>query len=202
LNTFLVKNGYMNLKSNVLGMPMELDDLTSGKSPFDSVDWERTQAYGLGLGMGFLNILGREPQGAVTPEQAKAVGASLAAALKSYVDPHTGMHPIREVYLRDDIYSGYDETITPDFRIATAPPYRISWDTTLGGMPAEITDINDRTWSGDHCSLAPEDVMGILFTSRPIAAQTVEMADMCPSMLSVLGVTTTETLDGKSIFAP
>ena len=124
----------------------------------------------------------------------------LAEDFKAFVDEKTGLHPVRDVHLRDDIYRGYDPGTTPDLRVSTAVNYRVSWDTTLGGMPEELTEINPRNWSGDHCSLDPRDVKGILFSSEPIQTEDPHMADICPSILKVLGVNHGIDMDGRIIF--
>jgi predicted AlkP superfamily phosphohydrolase/phosphomutase len=196
-NTWLVDQGYMKLKKNVLGEPMELDDLNNKSSPLEFVDWENTKAYAFGLGMIFINLEGREPEGSVSKEEYDEVCRQLAADLEAYVDPKTGLKPVTRVFLRDEIYHGYDPKETPDLRVATAFNFRVSWDTTLGGMPAEIVEPNPRNWSGDHCSLDPEDVKGILFTSRPITKENPRMADICPSIMSFLGVDHGIDMDGE-----
>ena len=87
-------------------------------------------------------------------------------------------------------------------RVATALNYRVSWETTLGGMPAEVTEPNLKNWSGDHCSLDPRDVRGILFSSIPFGDKEPEMADMCPSILDLLEVVHGINMDGKPLFKP
>ena len=198
-NTWLVKEGFLKLKKNVLGTRMKLEDLSTGSTPFNFVDWENTKAYALGLGMVFINLEGREPEGSVKPEDYDAVCKEIAEKLEAYVDETTGTKPIKKVFFRDDIYRGYDPGETPDLRVANSPLWRVSWDSTLGGMPAEITEDNDQNWSGDHCSLDPEDVKGILFSSKPIRSEQPNMADICPSMLQLLGVKTSIEMDGKPI---
>ena len=200
LNTWLVQNGYMKLKKNVLGVPMKLDDLQTSTTPFNFVEWAETKAYALGLGMVFINLEGREPEGSVKADEYDALCRQLSADLEAFVDEKTGINPVRKVYLRDEIYNDYDAGVTPDLRVANTPLYRVSWDTTLGGMPAEMTEINSRNWSGDHCSLDPRDVQGILFSSIPIKSADPQMADMCPSILSLLGVTHDIRMDGVSVF--
>jgi len=112
------------------------------------------------------------------------------------------LRPVREVFQRDQIYSGYDPDSTPDLRVATALNYRVSWDTTLGGMPEEVTEINPRNWSGDHCSLDPRDVRGILFASIPFDGDAPDMADLCPSILALMHVEHDVAMDGSSLFTP
>ena len=68
LNTWLVKNGFMAVKGNALkSEDMKLEDLiTAGQAEFFSyVDWDKTQAYSLGLGQIYINLEGRESLGAV-----------------------------------------------------------------------------------------------------------------------------------------
>lgn len=199
-NTWLVQEGYLKLKKNVLGQRMKLEDLQTGSTPFQYVDWENTKAYALGLGMIFLNVEGREPEGSVSAEEYDAVAKEIAQKLEAYVDETTGTNPIKRVFFRDEIYNDYDKGETPDLRVANSPLWRVSWDSTLGGMPDKITENNLQNWSGDHCSLDPEDVKGILFSSKPIKNPDPHMADMCPTMLDLLGVQTTIKMDGQSLF--
>lgn len=171
-NTWLVENGYLKLKKNVLGVPMKLDDLANQSTPFSAVDWENTQAYAMGLGMVFINLKGREPHGSVDPDSYDALCAELREKFEAFVDEKTGLKPVSKVFTRDEMYRGFNRGFTPDLRVATAHPYRVSWDTTLGGMPAEMTTDNLQNWSGDHCSMNPEEVKGILFTSVPLKRRT------------------------------
>jgi len=201
-NTWLVKNGYMSLKRNVLGEEMKLDDLENKFTPLDFVDWENTKAYAMALGQIFINLEGREKEGSVAPSEYEAVRQQLRADLLAFVDEHTGANPIREVYFRDQIYTDFDPATTPDLRAATAVNYRVSWDTTLGGMPEALTEPNLRNWSGDHCSNDPRDVPGILFSSVPITREGQPyIGDLCPSILSVLGIEHGIRMDGEILFA-
>lgn len=202
LNTWLVANGYMKLKKNVLGVPMKLDDLQGNSTPFDFVDWENTKAYAMGLGMIFINLEGREPEGSVKPEDYETVAKQLAADLEAFVDEETGRNPVRKVYLRDEMYSGYDPEVTPDLRVANSLDYRVSWETTLGGMPEKMTEINPRNWSGDHCSMDPRDVKGIFFSSVPFGNTDPHMADMAPTILSILGIDHGIDMDGQPLIQP
>jgi len=201
-NTWLVENGYMKLKKNVLGEPMKLDDLESRSTPLEFVDWAETDAYAMGLGQVFINLEGREAEGSVTEEEYDAVRQRLRDDLKAFVDEKTGLKPVRDVYFRDEIYTDYDPDVTPDLRVTTALDYRVSWETTLGGMPAELTEPNLRNWSGDHCSNDPADVPGILFSSRPLTREAPYIGDICPTILDVLGVAHDIQMDGTNLFDP
>jgi hypothetical protein len=58
---------------------------------------------------------------------------------------------------------------------------------------------NLKPWSGDHCSLEPSFVKGILFINRRVPLTGPRMVDMAPTMLEGTGATVPEGLDGISL---
>lgn len=169
MNTWLVRNGFMKLKGQDVSKLQTLDDLFVAGQFWENVDWERTQAYAVGLGGIYINMLGREKYGIVTPGQEyDAVCRQIQEQMEAYVDPETGLHPISKVYDRDEMYQTYDPDLIPDLRAANNPNYRVSWQTSLGGVPKDMFETNEDKWSGDHCSLDPELVKGILFANKPL----------------------------------
>ena len=203
-NTWLVRNGYMTLRG-AEGSARTLEDLfdRGGESLFRNVDWSRTKAYAMGLGNIYINLQGREPQGIVRPgEEYDRVVRGIKEGLEALVDEKTGEHPVTRVYRRDEIYRKYDPALIPDIRVANALGYRVSWQTTLGGIPPDVMDDNLKAWSGDHCSNEPALVKGIFFSSRRIARSDPKILDLCPTILSALGVSVPADLDGVDLFAP
>ena len=87
LNTWLLKHGYITLKSEANADQNEA---------FANVDWSRTRAYGLGLNGFYLNLRGREREGIVEP------GPQADALLKEIKDKETA-HRARSAkqYRRD-----------------------------------------------------------------------------------------------------
>ena len=170
MNTWLARNGYIKLKGQDSSKLLTLDDLFGSGQFWQNVDWDRTQAYAVGLGGIYINVLGRERRGIVTPgAEYEDICRRIVEEMEAYVDPETGEHPVSKVYDRDDMYQpGYDPDLIPDLRAANNPNYRVSWQTSLGGIPKEMFEINEDKWSGDHCSLDPELVKGILFSNRPL----------------------------------
>jgi hypothetical protein len=60
---------------------------------------------------------------------------------------------------------------------------------------------NKQVWSGDHCSLDPDLVPGILFSSRKLlAGHAAAIADVPATILKALGVPPPEKLDGVPLF--
>ncbi len=167
---------------------------------FSDVDWSKTKAYSIGFGSVYLNLKGREKHGSVPANQARQVSKEIAQKMKECTDPLTGIKAIKEVYLRDDIYSGPYVNDAPDLIIGFKPGYRVSWQTAIGGAPAGLFDDNFKAWSGDHC-INPKAVPGILFVNRKITATNPQIIDIAPTILDVLGLAVPDEIDGTSLFA-
>ncbi|MDT8319636.1 MAG: alkaline phosphatase family protein [Xanthomonadales bacterium] len=134
---------------------------------FAAVDWSRSKAYAVGLNSIFINRAGREAQGIVDDKAAAAIKRRIMSELPAMTDPVSGLSVVREVYDGAVIYAGNANNDAPDLVVGYQPGFRASWQTTLGGVPAELLEDNRKKWSGDHC-VAPDAVPGVLFTSfRP-----------------------------------
>ena len=207
INRWLVDNGYMVLKKGMDpcaaadGTTRSLDDLFERpQGVFAEVDWSRTRAFAMGLGNVYVNLAGREPQGIVRPgEEYDRLLADLSSGLEALVDPKDGARPIAKVHRRDEMYSGYDPELVPDLRVSNEVNYRVSWDTVLGGIPCDEVVDNANPWSGDHCSVEPGLVRGILFSSKSLNTQDPVMADLAPTILRALGLEPPAGLDGQPL---
>jgi predicted AlkP superfamily phosphohydrolase/phosphomutase len=155
-NTWLVRNGFMSLKGQN-NDPPPWRSFFDTRDLFANVDWARTKAYRPGTGLHL-----REPRGAREAGDGDARtgvrggGAADQGGLEALVDPDTGEHPIARVFTRDEMYTGFDPNTIPDLRAANALNYRVSWQTSLGGVPPDLMEDNLKPWSGDHCSNDPE----------------------------------------------
>jgi predicted AlkP superfamily phosphohydrolase/phosphomutase len=202
-NTWLVKNGWMVLKEGPTGTRSLEDLFDRGETGefFKYVDWSRTRAYAMGLGSIYINLAGREPRGSVAPgEEYESVRQGIIEGLQAYVDPDTGEHPVLHVYRREEMYRGFDPALLPDLRAANGENYRVGWQTALGEVPPKIVEDNLKIWSGDHCSVDPSLVPGILFSSRKIARDHPGIQDVFPSVLQALGLPPVDGIDGLSFF--
>ena len=199
LNTWLVRNGFMTLKGQT-NDAATLEKLFDTRDLFQNVDWARTKAYALGFGGIYLNVVGREGDGSVMPGQEyDEIRRKIREGLEALVDPVTGDHPIARVWTREELYTGFDANLIPDLRAGNSLNYRVSWQTALGGVPAEVLEDNHKAWSGDHCSTDPDLVRGILFVNRKLAKPDPAMVDIAPTVLKTLGVTIPSTMDGKPL---
>ncbi|HEX7677508.1 MAG TPA: nucleotide pyrophosphatase, partial [Thermoanaerobaculia bacterium] len=143
----------------------------------------------------------REAQGIVNPgPEYDALKAELKARLVTMTDPETMEHPVRRVLAREEIYRQFDPNMIPDLFVTNNDGYRVSWQTSLGGIPKQLIEPNKQVWSGYHCSVDPEIVKGIFFYNRKVATDRAPyIADIYPTVLGLLGVKAPYELDGVEL---
>jgi predicted AlkP superfamily phosphohydrolase/phosphomutase len=200
-NTWLVVNGYMTLKNGVRVKDRNVEMLFDQGQFWENVDWSHTRAYAMGLGELYINTAGREGHGIVQPgAEAEALKAELKQRLVAFTDPENGEHPVRRVLSREEIYHSFDPNLIPDLFVTNNDGYRVSWQTSLGGIPKDLLEPNKQPWSGDHCSVDPEIVKGIFFYNRKLASDRAPyIADIYPTVLGLLGVKAPYELDGVEL---
>ena len=193
LNTWLLDKGYIVLKD-----PSKQE---SGEF-FSNVDWSRTRAYGVGLNGLYINLKGREKDGAVAagPEY-EALLDELEKALLAMKDPRNSHSPVSLVLRPGRDFHGPERDEGPDLLVGYSRGYRCSWESPLGSFPKAIFADNLSPWSGDHCMdyrLAP----GILVTSRRITSPTPTLADLTVSLLQEYGVAPGKGMIGHNVLEP
>ena len=192
LNAWLLDHGYAGLKNR-------LD--RDGASGFANTDWSRTRAYGLGINSLFLNEGGREPNGIVQRgDAADRLRTELIGALTAIRDPQTGEQVIRRVVRPEQVYRRISGDRIPDLVICYNDNYRASWDTILGGYPAEHILDNRDPWSGDHC-MDPDFLPGVLLTNAPVRCDDPSLEDMAPTILRSFNVPVPEDMKGRDLRA-
>jgi predicted AlkP superfamily phosphohydrolase/phosphomutase len=197
-NTWLVQNGYLGLKQGVQAGERNLELLFDQGQFWENVDWSKTRAYALGLGEVYINLRGREAQGIVAPgAEYDALKQELKQKITAMVDPGSGERPVSRVVAREEIYRVFDPNVMPDLFVANNDGYRVSWQTSLGGVQKELIEPNKTPWSGDHCSVDPELVKGIFFSNRKLTGDRAPyIADIYATVLDALALKPPYELDG------
>ena len=191
LNTILMREGFLTLDD-----PRNTGD----EEMFPHVDWSRTQAYAMGLNSLYLNRLGRERGGIVSEgEESEELIARLTEKLLAFRDPGTGEQVIEEVSIAASDYQGTNLKYAPDMIIGYRPPYRSSWETPLGAVPAETVVDNEDAWIGDHC-VAPKFVPGVFLSNRKSAVSDPKLPDLTVTILAEFGVPAAEGMIGRPLF--
>jgi len=225
INNFLIEKGFLVTKPDSSGKPMTVKAIIdSGMDElFAYIDWSKTRAYSMGLGKIFINKEGREPNGIVTEEEYESLRDEIIKEFTAYKDPITGKRIMKQVYKRDEIFSGdfWKEGEAdylfygPDGRkisekrrtdgyadlfLGFYPKYRVSWQTSLGGLEDSVIVPNDQKWSGDHVSVDPSEVQGVFFCNKKMKGGIVPcLNDIAPTVLDIYGLKQVENLDGKPI---
>lgn len=201
LNRWLMDQGYLVLKGTQ--QKRHASDMFNQKRDqlLVEIDWEKTRAYSLGLGKIFINQRGREPRGIVEPEQSHQLALEIKSKLEALKDPDDpDAKPVNKVYTREEagIFGPLEEDMA-DLLIGFSRGYRVSWQTTLGYAGEEVIFDNDRRWSGDHCSIDPALIPGVLFSNRPLAEEAYSLMDLCPTILDAFDLPVPDETDGKII---
>ncbi|MCC6158139.1 MAG: alkaline phosphatase family protein [Deltaproteobacteria bacterium] len=200
INTWLVENGFMTLKGQENVRDRNLDDLFGQGEFWPNVDWSRTKAYHLGLGQVYINLFDREPEGSVMKTDYEALQNELRQKMLAFLDPEDGTPVFKDVYRRQDIYKGPAYDFAPDIILGFNEGYRVSWQSSLGGIPKGLIAPNDRKWSGDHCSVDPSLTAGIIFTNRKVTKAEPSIFDIAPTVLQTFSLKGGDDIDGKPLF--
>jgi predicted AlkP superfamily phosphohydrolase/phosphomutase len=189
LNSWLHQNGYLTL----------VDGKKESAEWFKDVDWDRTKAYGLGLGGIYLNVRGREARGIVAPgAESGALKAELVRKLTALRDGAKGPAAVTNVYDRDAVYFGPYKENAPDLIIGYNEGYRASWDGVTGIVNAVVIEDNTKAWSGDHC-IDPALVPGVLFSNLKIKTASPSIMDIAPTALELFGIAPPAHMDGRGL---
>jgi hypothetical protein len=181
---------YVNLNNFLSEMGLIERDEQDG-----SIDWSNSLAYFAGHGQLWVNLLGREPQGAVHPQDEYAeVRDSLIQALPVRLrDSVTGEQVVERVYRKDEIYDGNYLFCAPDLVVQLMPGYapsrrsaRLEFDEQIFTEPS--AQVSER--AGMH----PQQMRGCLLAAAPSLrvnaslSEPVAFTAFAPTLLHALGV--------------
>jgi predicted AlkP superfamily phosphohydrolase/phosphomutase len=117
------------------------------------------------------------------------------------IDPETKQHIVRNVYKRDDVYTGEFIGNASDLQLGFEDGYRVSWQTAQGGTPKGIVYKNMQKWSGDHGGFDYLTTSGVLITNRRLTAtDKPSIIDIAPTVLQHFGVEIPKAIDGKPLY--
>jgi predicted AlkP superfamily phosphohydrolase/phosphomutase len=189
LNSWLRDEGYLVLKEGFS---------TSGDY-FRDVDWTKTRAFTIGLTGIFINRIGREAQGTVTPGELDGLCREIKQKLEALSDPLDGQSVIKEAFITEELHSGPYRDMAPELLIGYHKGFRHSWDCATGCVSDVVFSDNTKSWSGDHC-VDPRLVPGVFWCNRPIDKRDPELLDMAPTVLDLFGVQIPAYMQGSPLF--
>ena len=152
LNRWLIEQGILVSRA----------DEETGK--LGDVNWQSSQAYGLGLNSIYLNLAGREGQGIVEEIEIESLTQKIKEQLLAWKD-EDGNSIVQNVALNQDALSGPLAEYGPDLLVGYAPGYRASPQTGLGEWKKTSLEDNNDHWGADHC-IDPAAVPGVIFSNQ------------------------------------
>jgi len=127
----------------------------------------------------------------------KQAGDEIRRQLLAFRDPLNGQPVVANLIATDA--SPDNRSIAPDLIVGYRAGYRASWQTALGEAPEGLIEDNDDAWIADHC-IDPNEVPGVLFTTRPIRATHPGLKDLPVSLLELYGIARPAQMKGQSVF--
>jgi len=186
LNRWLAQQRYL------VARDPPLSDQTLGQ-----IDWQQTQAYGLGLNGLYVNLRGREQQGQVPPTRREDLLARIERGLLEVRHPETGAQVVTQVSRPDRLYPGPALDRAPDLIVGYGRGFKVSDLSATGAMGTELFVDNRGAWSADHCG-DPRLVPGVLLSNHRLRAGPYQLVDLAPTVLRHLGLPATGFV-GRSV---
>lgn len=186
LNGWLMESGYLRVEE--------------GEGPaLNRADWARSKAYAMGFNGLYVNEVGREVEGSVSPGPAKErLVRELQSRLAEVRDPATGERVFLHVRDSADYLDRPPKEIAPDLILGYARGYRGSWESAIGEMAETVHADNEDKWSGDHC-MDQDAVAGTIICNRQIASEDPALVDLAPTILNWFDITPPREMHGEPV---
>lgn len=199
VNTWLVRNGYLVVKdqtdaATAYNEKSYFMDFATGGYYYD---WSKSKAYGIGLGMIFLNRQGREGQGIVGKDEVGPLLTELRGKLLEVTDPKSGDKVFREVYVYNDP-QGAAVADAPDIQLGYAEGFQTDKESAAGAAPKEVFSPNMSKWSGEHASSDVAFTQGILFSNKVLAKEP-SLTDLGVTALKFIGAQPAQDMEGRPL---
>ncbi|HEU0000147.1 MAG TPA: hypothetical protein VFQ36_04575 [Ktedonobacteraceae bacterium] len=157
------------------------------------INWANSLAYFAGHGQLWVNLLGRDPQGAVHPQdEYEEVRETLVKALPSKVrDAATGEAVVERVYRKEELYVGDYLFCAPDLVVQFKPGYAPSPRSTRLDFDEQVITVPEPGTMA-VAGLHPEAIKGYLLATAPALASGLSLSApltaVAPTLLHALGV--------------
>jgi predicted AlkP superfamily phosphohydrolase/phosphomutase len=165
---------------------------------FNDVDWSRSVAFSKGnYGQIYVNLEGREPDGAVAESEYESVRDKIIERLRALKDPSTGEQWVGQVFRREDIYNGPLVENASDIAFLPAD---------MRHLPLGNADFTSNKFTVDAFGISGCHRMnGVLIANgEAIRAgsrlKSARIYDIAPTLLYLLDETVPDDMDGRVLF--
>ena len=175
---------------------------------FGGIDWAGTRAFSEELNYNpaiWLNVAGRDDRGVVAAEDYDGVCAELTDRLLAWRDPFSPGSVVRRVWRRDELYSGDCIDNAPDLTLELEEPggYSYMCLPSLGTDGPALEKLRDDALRGGKLTgMSGSHRRPGVFMLRGAGVRAgryrgAQMADMTPTLLSLLGFDVAGRFDGR-----
>ncbi|MBW2623430.1 MAG: alkaline phosphatase family protein, partial [Deltaproteobacteria bacterium] len=192
INQWLIENGYLTL-NKVPGIPARL--------AMDMIDWPHTKAWGEGgyYGRIFINVRGREPGGAVKPDDYERVRLEIKTGLENVPD-NKGLPMGTRVFKPEQIYRK-TRNIPPDLLVYFGD---LAWRSAGSVGKNQPLYVFENDTGPDDANHAQDGllIMAIKDENPPWPAGPrlgLEIYDVAPTVMDYFGLDVPEDMIGRVI---
>ncbi len=187
---------------NINDFLADIDLLDVGETRnHDTIVWSQTLAYGVGTGQVWVNLRGRESEGAVSAgDEYQEVCEALTQELSTHwLDPLTNEPVVQQVLSREEVFAGDYVFKAPDLAVVLRPGYAPSANATRLDFDGKSVG------EGRHVAAEAITPHARLIASGPNIAPGIKdtgmLVDIMPTLLYLLNQPVPEDIDGKIISA-
>ncbi len=179
VNHWLVEGGYLRFKTDE---PKGIQD----------IDAKGTRAYSLDPGRIYINLVGREPGGTVSPGgEYQALREEIAGNISDLEDPETGEKMVDSVKFREDLYSGPNFDAAPDIIMVPRRGYDLKGSVNKKSL----------TGKGPITGMHTFDDAMLYIQGHEIKRTDIGIIDVMPTILHLMGYPAPADLDGRSVLS-
>ena len=190
INEWLMREGYLAIAEK------PAKPLPIGKV---KMDWPKTMAWGEGgyYSRLFLNVKGREPQGAIEPGDYERVRTELIEKLEATRDENSRLIGTR-VFRPQDVYTEING-VPPDLIVYLG---NLAWR-SIGSIGLGVLYTFENDMGPDDANHAQDGIF-IMHdpqqqTGSPVKRDGLNITDIAPTVLKLLGLPTPAGMEGKAI---
>ena len=168
------------------------------RAAYDPIDYKETRAFsGIGTVYGTvqLNLVGREAEGIVPPQEAEDLKREIIQKLVNVKDPISGEAFIKAVYRKEEVFNGPALNKIPDLIIVPYPGFYLFSGTGEKELFCEAHPLS----FGNHVSEGILAIKGLKASNINLSSPRI--IDMVPTILSFFGLKPLAYMDGKNLLS-
>ncbi|OGI07184.1 MAG: hypothetical protein A3I68_03185 [Candidatus Melainabacteria bacterium RIFCSPLOWO2_02_FULL_35_15] len=167
------------------------------RAAYDPINYQETKVFsGIGTvyGTAQLNLIGREAEGIVPPQEAESLKNEIIKKLINVKDPISGELFIRAVYKKEEVFNGRALNKIPDLIIIPNPGFYLFSGTGERALFHEAHPLSFGNHISDGIIAVNGSQAGNIDLSLP------RIVDMAPTIMNLFNLKPPGYIDGKNLY--